>query len=182
MFLYSSSRSHECLIFHLFIYSRSSKDNRKTQLEENKKNVPEMSRRVSTIEDQLLLWIHIFVNPICPGLQSPSIGLNWIKHWIDIITFFIVIFPASTKQISFLFNEKHTRGISKSILFNWNLYEYVIKCLYGLRTSVINYIRLSCTTLSILKYTIVTKQIIFLCYKIKSMAFFSPSFLRYTII
>ena len=143
----------------------------------NKKNVPEMSRRVSTIEDQLLLWIHIFVNPICPGLQSPSIGLNWIKLWIDIITFFIVIFPASTKQISFRFHEKHTRGRSKSILLSWNLYKYVIKCLYGLRTSVINYIRFSYTTLSTFwSIQLKLNKLYFYATSSKVRLFFTPHF------
>jgi hypothetical protein len=71
----------------------------------NRRKIPKMGRRVSTIEDQLLLWIHIFINPICPGPQSPSIGLNCFKLWIEIIAFFIVIFPASTNQISYTFRE-----------------------------------------------------------------------------
>jgi len=40
----------------------------KERLEENgSKNVPEMGWGVSTIEYQLLFWIHIFVNPLSPG-------------------------------------------------------------------------------------------------------------------
>jgi len=73
----------------------------------NRRKIPKMGRRVSTIEDQLLLWIHIFINPICPGPQSPSIGLNCFKLWIEIIAFFIVIFPASTNQISYLSGRLH---------------------------------------------------------------------------
>lgn len=54
-----------------------------------------MSGRVSTIEDKLLLWINIFIDPMSPGLQSPSIGLNSVKLWINIISLPIVVFPVT---------------------------------------------------------------------------------------
>ena len=61
--------------------------------------IPEMSRRVSTIEDQLFCRFNIFIDPFCPGLQSSSISFNSIKFWVKIITFFVVIYPVSTNHI-----------------------------------------------------------------------------------
>lgn len=59
--------------------------------------IPEMSRRVSTIEDQLCFGLDVFINPSCPGLQSSSVSFNSIEFWIKMITFFVIIYPVSTK-------------------------------------------------------------------------------------
>lgn len=59
-----------------------------------------MSRRISSIEDQLLSWIYIIIDPVSPCLERSSVSLNSIKLRVENIAFFIIIFPASSNCIS----------------------------------------------------------------------------------
>lgn len=56
--------------------------------------LPEMGRGVSTVKNKLLFGIHILIDPFCPSLQRPSVCFSCIKFRVDVVTFFVVVFPA----------------------------------------------------------------------------------------
>lgn len=58
-------------------------------------DVPEMCRRVSSVEYQLLRRVQIFIDPFAPCLQGPPISLYYIQFWIEDVTLFKVVFPTS---------------------------------------------------------------------------------------
>jgi len=53
-----------------------------------------MGRGVSAIKYKLLFGIHILIDPFCPSLQRPSVCFSSIKFRVDVVTFFVVVFPA----------------------------------------------------------------------------------------
>ena len=53
-----------------------------------------MCRGVSTVKNELLLGIHILIDPFCPSLQRSSVCFSRIKLRVDEVTFFVVVFPA----------------------------------------------------------------------------------------
>lgn len=53
-----------------------------------------MCRGVSAIKYELLLGIHILIDPFCPSLQRPSVCFGRIKLRVDEVTFFVVVLPA----------------------------------------------------------------------------------------
>ena len=65
-------------------------------MKKEQKKIPEMGRRVPAIEDQLVGWIYVLVDPFSPGFYCPPISFHCIKPRIDIFTFFKVIFPVPT--------------------------------------------------------------------------------------
>lgn len=76
------------------------------------KVVPEMRRRVTTIENHLFA-AHVFLDPRCPSLDGSSICFHSIKFRIDVITFFVVVFPAASGVI--FMNINVTNKVAESI-------------------------------------------------------------------
>ena len=61
---------------------------------------PEMGRRIASIEDQLLSWVYIIIDPVSPRLECSSVSLDSIELRVKNVAFFIIVFPASSNCIS----------------------------------------------------------------------------------